>query len=272
MEYVRVQGAEVPAIGLGTWKLTGEQCYETVSTALDLGYRHLDTAQYYGNERQVGRALADSDVDREDVFLTTKIKPTDARREDLLRAARNSLDRLGVDSVDLLLLHWPNPLVDVEETMGAMATLRDEGSIRHAGVSNFSLRRLKRVRQVSPMPILTDQVAFHPHRPRRELLSYCQEYDTMLTAYSPLAHGGLIDEDVLRAIGANYEKSGVQVALRWSIQHHNVAVIPKATSRDHLADNIDVFDFTLTDDEMQRITRPSLLKSSALFLKGQLGV
>ncbi len=270
MEYVRVQGAEVPAIGLGTWKLTGEQCYETVSTALELGYRHVDTAQYYGNERQVGRAIADADVDREDVFLTTKIKPTDASRRDCIEAARESLDRLGVDYVDLLLLHWPNPLVDVEETLSGMAQLREEGSIRHAGVSNFSKRRLQRARHVSPIPILTNQVGFHPHRPRRELLSYCQDYDTMLTAYSPLAHGGLIDEDVLRAIGGKYDKSAVQVALRWAVQHHNVAVIPKATSREHLAENVDVFDFTLTDDEMRRITRPSLVKSGALFLKGRL--
>jgi len=272
MEHVTVQGAEVPALGLGTWELTGEQCYETVSTALELGYRHVDTAQYYGNERQVGRAIADSNVDRDDVFLTTKIKPGDAAREDLLAAARESLDRLGTDYVDLLLLHWPNPLVDLEETLGAMATLREEGAIRHAGVSNFSKKRLKRARQVSPVPILTNQVGFHPHRPRRELLAYCQEYDTMLTAYSPLAHGGLIDEDVLRAIGTKYDKSAVQVALRWAIQHHNVATIPKATSREHLAANIDIFDFTLTGDEMNRITRPSLLKSGALFLKGRLGV
>jgi len=272
MEHVTVQGAAVPALGLGTWQLTGERCYDTVSTALELGYRHVDTAQYYGNERQVGRAIADSDVDRDDIFLTTKIKPGDAARDDLLDAARTSLDRLGTDYVDLLLLHWPNPLVDVTETLGAMATLREEGAIRHAGVSNFSKKRLQRARQVSPVPILTNQVGFHPHRPRRELLAYCQEYDTMLTAYSPLAHGGLIDEDVLRAIGGKYDKSAPQVALRWAIQHHNVAAIPKATSREHLAANIDVFDFTLTDDEMQRITRPSTLKSGALFLKSRLGV
>lgn len=271
MEHVTVQGAEVPALGLGTWELTGEQCYDTVSTALDLGYRHVDTAQYYGNERQVGRAIADSDVDREDVFLTTKIKPGDAAREDLLEAARTSLDRLGTDYVDLLLLHWPNPLVDLEETLGAMATLREAESIRHAGVSNFSKKRLQRARQVSPVPILTNQVGFHPHRPRRELLAYCQEYDTMLTAYSPLAHGGLIDEDVLRAIGGKYDKSAVQVALRWATQHHDVCVIPKSTSREHLDQNLDLFDFALDADEIERVARPSGLKTAETMLRGMLG-
>jgi 2,5-diketo-D-gluconate reductase B len=269
--FVAVQGARVPELGLGTWKLEGETCYDAVSTALELGYRHVDTAQLYGNEREVGDAIRDSPVDREDVFLTTKVSPKQASYRGVLRSTARSLERLGTSYVDLLLLHWPNPLVDVADTTRAMAALRDQGKIRHAGVSNFSKRRLKKVRQVSPVPILTDQVQFHPFDPKRDLLRYCQDYDTMLTAYSPLAHGGILDDDVLGAIGATYDASAAQVAIRWASQHHNVAVIPKASSREHLEANLEAFAFTLSSDEMERIARPSKLKTGALMLRSQLG-
>jgi diketogulonate reductase-like aldo/keto reductase len=272
MEYTTVQGVEVPSIGLGTWQMTGSEAYRSVATALELGYRHVDTAQAYENEREVGRALAEADVDREDVFLTTKLLPTDARYRDAHRATRESLERLGTDYVDLLLLHWPNPLVNFAETARAFEDLVDEGLVRHVGVSNFSRRRLEKARKKAGVPLLANQVQFHPYRPKRDLLSYCQAEDVLLTAYSPLARGGLLDDEVLIDIGAAYGKSPAQVALRWAVQHHNVVAIPKSSDPEHLEANLDVFDFTLSGDQMERITRPSLLRTGVAWTKAELGV
>ena len=264
MEHVTVQGVEVPAIGLGTWQLTGHECYEAVSTALDMGYRHVDTAQMYDNERQVGRAIRDADAAREDIFLTTKLRPTNARYDDVIRSTKGSLDRLDTDYVDLLLLHWPNPLVDFADTARAMAHLRDEGLIDHAGVSNFRRWRLAKAREKSPIPLLADQVKVQPVYTHEAVREFCVEQDMLVTAYSPLARGSILDDDVLREIGARYDKSPAQVALRWATQLENVAAIPKSSNPDHLEANLDIFDFELTASEHDRITRPSLLKAAAL--------
>jgi len=271
-DVAEVQGVEIPKIGIGTWRMNDDTAYRSVRTALDLGYRHVDTAQAYGNERGVGRAIEDSDVDRDEIFLTTKVLPQHARYDDLLDAVAGSLARLHVDSVDLLLLHWPNPVVDVEETLAAMSRLRDEGTVEHVGVSNFSKSRLERARELSDAPILTDQVHFHPFYPQRSLLRYCQDEDVLLTAYSPLAHGGVVADETLARIGRKYDKSAAQVALRWATQHRNVVAIPKSTTEAHLRANLDVFDFTLTRDEIDEITRPSYLKTGAAYLRGRFGV
>jgi len=272
MEHVTVQDAQVPALGLGTWQLTGEQCYRTVSTALELGYRHIDTAQMYENEAEVGRAIADSEVDREDIWLTTKVTPGNARTDDVVESTKESLDRLGTGYVDLLLLHWPNPLVSFRDTARGMAELRDDGLIRHAGVSNFRRWRLRRARERSPIPVLADQVRLHPFYTREALRDYCASADAMVTAYSPLAHGGLVNDSVLAEIGERYDKTAPQVALRWAIEFDTVAAIPKSTSREHLAQNVDIFDFELTERERDRIARPSVAKSSALFLRNEMGI
>ena len=270
MNTVTAQGAEIPALGLGTWQLTGQQCYESVSTALELGYRHVDTAQLYENERAVGRAIADSDVDREEIWVTTKVTPGNARLEDVVTSTRESLDRLDMDYVDLLLLHWPNPLVDFRDTARGMAELQDDGLIGHAGVSNFRRWRLRKARERSPVPILTDQVRCHPYYPREKLRQDCEGHDQVLTAYSPLAHGGVVDDGRLASVGERYDKSAAQVALRWLTQRASVVAIPKATSRDHLAANVDVFDFELTDAEMREVSRSSLLRTTSLFLRNEM--
>jgi diketogulonate reductase-like aldo/keto reductase len=268
-QHVTVQGVEVPALGLGTWRLTGEECRETVETALDLGYRHLDTAQAYRNEREVGAALAASDVDREDVFLTTKLEFGNRRYDDVLRSTEESLSRLDTDHVDLLLVHQPHPTVPLKETLDAMNELRTAGKVEHIGVSNFSLERLKRAEDLSSAPIFTDQVQLHPYWPQSELLDYCRIHDRLLTAYSPLGQGGVLDDDRLVRIGERYDKSPAQVALRWLVQQENVAAIPKATSREHLEANLAVFDFELTDEEMNAVPQPSKLKTAWGILKGQ---
>jgi diketogulonate reductase-like aldo/keto reductase len=269
-EAAEVRGVSIPKVGLGTWRLTGETCRRTVETALELGYRHVDTAQTYGNERAVGRALADADVDPEAVFLTTKVAPHRSRYDDLLASAEESASRLGVDAVDLLLLHWPNPFVPLEETMAALDAAREAGLCRHVGVSNFGVDRLRRARRLAESPLLADQVQFHVYRPRRELLRYCQQNDLLLTAYSPLGHGGVLDDEALRAVGRRYGKSPAQVAIRWATQHRNVVAIPKATSRAHLAENLAVFDVTLSREEIDRLTRPSLVKAGLALVRGHL--
>lgn len=271
MQHLSVADDDVPAVGLGTWKLDGQTAYGTVKTALSLGYRHVDTAQAYGNERHVGNAIADSDVDRDDVFLTTKVRPDRYEPGDLKASVRESLHRLDTDYVDLLLLHWPNPLSDLDAALRAMADLVDDDAVAHVGVSNFSVDQLRRAQARCPVPIATNQVQFHPFKPQRELLRYCQDNDVVLTAYSPLAHGAVLDDDLLWAIGRKYDKTPAQVALRWATQHRGVCVIPKSTSREHLAENLDIFDFTLDADEVERIARPSGLKTAETMLRGMLG-
>ena len=271
MEYVEAYGARVPAVGLGTWQLTGTECYETVSTALDLGYRHVDTAQLYDNEREVGRAIADADVDRDDVFLTTKVSPRNAGHDDLIASVEASLDRLDTEYVDLLLLHWPNPLVSVESTMAAMDHLVEQGTVSHVGVSNFPRVLLDRARDAADTPIVTNQVQFHPYKPQRGMLSHCQDEGLVLTAYSPLARGTVLDDDTVQRLAAEYDRTPAQIVLRWATQHRDVAVIPKTTDPDHLEENLALFDFKLTGPEVEELTKPSLLKSGKAMLDGMLG-
>jgi diketogulonate reductase-like aldo/keto reductase len=268
MEYVKAYGARVPAVGLGTWQLTGAACYETVSTALELGYRHIDTAQLYGNEREVGRAIADADVDREDVFLTTKVSPRNAGHDAVIDSTKASLERLGVEYVDLLLLHWPNPLVSMESTMAAMDHLVDQGNVSHIGVSNFPRVLLDRARDAADAPVVTNQVQFHPYKPQRGMLSHCQDEGLVLTAYSPLARGTVLEDETVQRLAAEYDRTPAQVVLRWATQHHNVAVIPKTTDPDHLRENLALFDFKLTGSEVEELTKPSLLKSGKAMLDG----
>ena len=270
MEYVMVQGEEIPALGLGTWRMRGPDCRETVADALDLGYRHIDTAQAYRNEREVGAAISGSDVPRENLFVTTKLDWSNRDHESVLESTRASLTKLQTEYVDLLLIHQPNLRTPLEETLSAMDELYEEGLIRYLGVSNFSVEQFDRARQVASGPVLTNQVQYHPFWGKRELLDYCQIHDLMLTAYSPLAHGGAVRDDMLRDIGVRHGKSPAQVALRWLVQQENVATIPKSTSHEHLADNLAVFDFELSDREMAAIRRPSAARTAASFVRGRL--
>jgi len=272
MESITVQGERVPALGLGTWGLQGQGCQQAVSEALECGYRRIDTARAYENERDIGLALADSPLDRDELFLTTKVRGADASASQVLDSVEASLHQLGVSTIDLVLLHWPNPVVEIEETLGALAELRERSAIRHIGVSNFSLERLQKARAAIDVPIFANQVQFHPFKPRHDMVGYCQENDMMLTAFSPLVHGGATGDSVLAEVGRQYGKSGSQVAIRWALQHENVAVIPKASSREHLLENVAVFDFRLSAADLQRIERPSRLRTGIYWARGRLGV
>ncbi len=272
-ESVTVRGVEVPRLGLGTWQTSGYETYHAVTTALDAGYRHVDTAQVYDNEDQVGAAVADAAVSAEDVWITTKVAPqtaTDYRST--YAAVEDSLDCLGLDYVDLVLIHWPNPLADLEGQLAALNDRVDDGAIGHLGVSNFSQRQLAKARELSDRPVLTNQVEFHPFAPQRPLLRYCQDNDVVLTAYSPLGHGGVLRDDLLRDIGATYDASPAQVALRWATQHRNVVAVPKSTSAEHIRENAACFEFSLTATEMDRIARRSPLRRGVSWVRGHLGV
>lgn len=244
---------EIPAVGLGTYGLRGREGADVVRRALELGYRHVDTADLYDNHAAVGEGIAAAPVDREAVFLATKVWKTDLAYDDVLRSARRSLDELGVEYVDLLLVHAPNSSVPVAETMAAMDQLRAAGLARHVGVSNFSVDQLREAMDAADAPILTDQVEYHPYEDRADLLSFCRENDVVLTAYSPLAKGRVATDDTLAAIGRRYGKSAAQVAIRWLIQQDGVVAIPKAAGEAHLRENLAVFDFELTPEETARI-------------------
>ena len=246
-----VQGTEVPKLGYGTWQVTGRDAIEGVQDALSLGYRHIDTARMYGNEDEVGEGIRASGVDREDIFLTTKVWTADFTRDRLVAAAEDSVRRLGTDDVDLLLLHWPNPDVDLAETIGAMVELKDRGLIRQLGVSNFPTRLVEEALRHGP--VFANQVEAHPYLDQRRLLGQAAEHDLLFEAYSPFAHGHLHDDPVLTEIGEAHGKSAGQVALRWLLDRPQVCALPKASSHERRAQNLDVFDFALGDDERARI-------------------
>ncbi|WP_226011459.1 aldo/keto reductase [Halomicrobium salinisoli] len=254
MEYVTAKGVEVPALGFGTARMdTDDERYRAVSTALETGYRHVDTAQVYGSERAVGDALADSDVDRADVFLTTKL--ADGNRDDrsVRESTRASLDRLDTEYVDLLLIHAPNDDVSHEETLNAMSDLRDDGLVRHVGVSNFSVEQTREAEALSDAPILTNQVEYHVRHRQDDLLAYCVENDVLLTAYSPLGVGDVLGDESVQAVAERHGKAASQVAIRWLLQQPTVAAIPMSSDPAHVRENFDVFDFELSGDEMREL-------------------
>jgi 2,5-diketo-D-gluconate reductase B len=248
---LEIQGTTVPKLGFGTWQIEGPECQEAVEDALAIGYRHIDTARAYGNEEQVGRGLAAAGIPRNEFFLTTKIARDEYAPDDLRRAAEDSLRKLGVEGLDLLLLHWPNPDFPLEETLGALIGLRDDGLIKHLGVSNFPPGMLREA--IGLAPIFTDQVEFHPFLGQDALVELAIEKDFMVTAYSPLARGKVPEHATLREIGGAHGKTAGQVALRWLLDTPQVCTIPKASSHERRVENFEVFDFELTDDERARI-------------------
>lgn len=253
MQYKNIQGIDVPEIGLGTYKLHDRECTNAVRMALDIGYRHIDTAQMYKNEREIGQAISVSTVPREDIFLSTKIWHTNLDQEDVLQTTEESLRNLDTPYVDLLMIHWPNEQYDLRKTIESMLVLRDQGKAMNIGVSNFPLSLLKKVNEEIRAPIFCNQVEFHPYLDQLDLLDYVIENEILLTAYSPLAQGKVEEDEVLQEIAENHGKTPTQISLRWLIEQENVVAIPKASSQEHLELNFDIFDFELTDDEFERI-------------------
>ena len=250
-ETIEVQGTRVPRLGFGTWQIEGSDATEAVRDALEIGYRQIDTARAYGNEAEVGAGIADSGVAREEIFLTTKIFPGDFEPDALKAAAEDSLRSLRTDYLDLLLLHWPDDSVPLERTLAALVELREAGRIRNLGVSNFPAGLLAQA--LEHAPVFCDQVEYHPFLGQGRLLELARERDLLITAYSPLAHGRVPDDETLAEIGSAHGKTAGQVALRWLLDQPAVSPIPKASSHERRVENFEVFDFELSGEERERI-------------------
>ena len=259
MQFVEANGAKIPAIGLGIWELRGRTCARLVEQALKLGYRHIDTAQVYENEREVGEGLRASRVRRDEVFVTTKVWTTHFAPNDLERSTKESLTRLRIAEIDLLLLHWPNPHVPLQETLGALAHVKKLGMAKHIGVSNFTVALIEEATAACPEPLVCDQVEYHPYLDQTKVKQACARHGMALVAYSPVANGRIKNDRTLAQIGQAHGKTAAQVCLRWLVQQ-NVAAIPRTSKIERLSENIDIFDFTLSDDEMRLIFRMASAK------------
>lgn len=252
---VNANGAAIPALGLGTWTLTGERCAEAVGWALEAGYRHLDTAKMYGNEDAVGAGLKASGVSRDDVFVTTKVWLDDIAPGDLERSAEASLRRLDLSAVDLLLIHWPNEAVPLRSSTAALCRAKQLGLARHVGVSNYTAAMLDEVVHVANEPIVANQVEHHPYLDQSAVLGACRRHGLALTSYCPLGRTGVFQEDeTVAKIAGRLGRTVSQIVLRWHVQQPGVVAIPKSGTRKHIEENLAIFDFELTAADMAAIS------------------
>ena len=262
MHRIKANGADIPAIGMGTWTLKGDQCAELVTAAIDVGYRHIDTAAMYANEDAVGRGIAGSGIARDDIFVTTKVWWTDIAPGDLERSAEQSLARLGLDHVDLLLIHWPNPRVPVADSIGALNRVRERGLARNIGVSNFTTALLDEALRASDAPLVADQVEYHPMLNQDKVHAACRKAGMAMVSYCPLYRGGaLFDRPEIVGPARRLGKAPAQIVLRWHVQQDGVVAIPRTTRRERLAENLAVFDFELDAAEMDAISALSSANS-----------
>jgi len=241
---------ELP-MGLGTSGASGEECTESVRTALELGYRHVDTAQMYDNERAVGEGIRRADVDREAVTVASKVHPDNLEPGDVIETTHESLERLGLDRIDLLYVHWPTRNYDAEETLPAFDRLHEEGLIDHVGVSNFTPDLLAEAIEVLDAPVVANQVECHPMLQQRELRAVCDDHDVRLVGYSPLAQGEVLEVEELQSIAAAHDATPAQVSLAWALAR-DVVPIPKATG-DHVRENWAARELELSAGDLERI-------------------
>jgi 2,5-diketo-D-gluconate reductase B len=253
MQFVDMDGTQCPALGFGTWQLIGNECTQAVQTALSVGYRHIDTAQIYNNEAEVGLAIASSGVARDKIFLTTKVWMDNFKKADVLTSVDASLKKLKTDYVDLLLIHWPSAKVPLQETLGAMKQLQDAKKVKQIGVSNFPVALMKKALEELGFPIVNNQVEYHLMLSQKPVLDYARQHNMTVTAYSPLARGKLDSNPTVQQIAGKYNKHAGQVALRWLIDQPNVAAIPKAGSKNHIEQNFEIFDFQLDTDDTKTL-------------------
>src|SRR5256714_11718247 len=249
MQFVEANGAKIPAIGLGTWELRGPTCARLVEQALKLGYRHIDTAQVYENEREVGQGLRSSRVRRDEVFVTTKVWTTHFAPNDLERSTKESLTKLRLSEIDLLLLHWPNPQVPLTETLGALAHVKKLGMVRHIGVSNFTVALLEEAAAVCPEPLVCNQVEYHPYLDQTPVKDACARQGMALVAYSPVAKGRIKNDRTLAQIGQAQGKTAAQICLRWLAQQKSGAVL-RTLQMEGRSVNIGIFDFRPSEEVM----------------------
>ena len=240
-------GDELPQLGFGTWDIGGETVTEGVHAAVDAGYTHVDTAEGYHNEAEIGDALAE--YDRDDIFLTSKVLAKNLNYDSLIESCEASLERLGTDYLDLYLIHWPNPAISLRESLDAMATLHDRGLVNNVGVSNFSAYQLSCAQHISEVPIAVNQIEFHPWFQRPDLVEYCRETDTVVEAAAPLARTEVFEDEVVQDLAEKYGKGPSQVILKWAIER-GIVVLPKSSSPEHIRENAGLFDWEIDEDDL----------------------
>jgi len=251
MNVVEAKGFRIPIVGLGTWALRGRECARLVEQAIRLGYRHIDTAQMYDNEREVGEGVRASGK-RNEVTVTTKVQPTLLAPRDLERSVKESLAQLQLDVIDLLLVHWPNPRVPLSETLGAMAKMKHEGYANQIGVSNFTVALIEEANKVSSEPLVCNQIEYHPFLDQDKVIAACRQHGMAVIAYSPIARGSAKGDKLLERIGKAHGKTAAQVCLRWLTQQ-GIAVIPRTSKVERLEENLANLEFELSDAEMNEI-------------------
>lgn len=253
MIFITTDDKNVPALGFGTWQLKGKECLTAVGKAIEIGYRHIDTAQIYENEAEVGEAIKSSGIERKEIFLTTKVWMNSVKEGALQASVMQSLQKLGTDYADLLLIHWPVKEVPFAEQMKALTQVQKEGKAKLIGVSNFTVAQMKEVVEKLGIRIVCNQVEYHPFLSQKPVLDYITAHDMFLTAYSPLARGKISEAKAVKKIAHKLGKTPGQVTLRWLLEQENVAAIPKAASEKHMRENFEIFDFSLTEEEMREI-------------------
>lgn len=238
----------IPPLGFGTWKITGDLAYRSVSTALETGYRHIDTADRYGNHAEVGKAIADSGIKREELFLTTKTFYDELAREKVLANGKRFLNELQTDYLDLMLIHWPNKNVPIDETLGALAELKNKGVIKHIGVSNFTIHHLKDALNAR-IEIYNNQVELHPTFNQIELVDFCNSKNIKVTAYSPLGMGDELQNETVIELSKKYSVSPAQVILNW-IMARGIVAIPKSTNSENIRDNFNSLKWQMSEEDV----------------------
>lgn len=253
MKNISIQGHEIPALGFGTWKLTGESCAKSVDYAIGEGYTHIDTAQIYENESEVGEGIKKSGKTREQLFVTTKVWRSHFANGKVVESVEESLRKLKMEYVDLLLVHWPFPETPAAKLIEGMMKAQETGKAKLIGVSNFTAAQVEEAVKLSSGKICCDQVEYHPYLGQAPVLNAARNNNMFVTAYSPIARGKAVKDEALKKIGKKYGKSGGQVALRWLMQQDYVAAIPKSATPENIKSNLDIFDFELSDDDMKAI-------------------
>lgn len=252
MQFVEAHGARIPQIGFGTMTLKEDVCVQAVKAALQVGYRHLDTAWFYGNEKEVGEGLRQSGIKREDVFVTTKVRETHLEPDKFRQSLEESLSRLQLPYVDLLLIHWNNKDVPFKTSIGALCRAKRDGFAKHVGVANFTTTMLDEAWAVTSEPLVCNQVEMHPFLNQDKLLAACNKHGMALVAYCPIARGKVPGADVLERVAKTHNKSAAQISLRYLVQRGAVA-IPRTSNPEHMKANLDVFDFELSATEMAEL-------------------
>ncbi|MGP4690693.1 aldo/keto reductase [Agrobacterium cavarae] len=253
MQTVNANGANIPALGFGTFRMPEEDVHRILPQALKLGFRHVDTAQVYKNEAAVGDAIAKSGVSRGDIFLTTKVWVDQYKHDDFIRSVDESLTKLKTNYVDLLLLHWPKSDVPLAERIGALNELHKAGKVRNIGISNFNVALMDESVRLSDAPIANNQIEYHPYLDQTKVIEAARKHGISITAYYLMADGKVPKDEVLRDIGAKHGKTAAQVALRWAVQQPDVIALSKTATESRLPENFDIFDFDLSDEEMKAI-------------------